>query len=182
MDSVIFNGKQYVMIYYQDDLLVTKESDSLDYVSKTLYGHIKIQIKTISKTETDNFEQLIRYVRGKNILQQEVKTLDCIETIYSNNFYNKEYPIFINGMSCFSFGEDVMVSYCYKMEPPKNTIFFLLEDENNTRICYEYYNTRNKRFIELGSFALYKDENESKNGVKFFPLTKIATRFRDFIL
>lgn len=179
MKLVTFNGKEYVHICYEDNNLITNEQDSLDYISKTLYGAIKIQVRTISEDKSDDLKELIRYVRGKNILQQEVRMLESEITTHIGNKYHREYPIYINGISCFSFGEDVFVSYCYKMESPLDYIFFLLEDFEGSKICYEYYNTRNRKFIELGSFALYK--NKKEDGVKFFPFTKIATRFQDFV-
>ena len=69
MKLVTFNGKEYVHICYEDNNLITNEQDSLDYISKTLYGAIKIQVRTISEDKSDDLKELIRYVRGTNILR-----------------------------------------------------------------------------------------------------------------
>lgn len=181
MTTMSFDGKEFVHICYQDNILKTKEADSLDYVSKTLYGHIKIQVKALSQTDSDEFEELIRYVQGDKILEQDLRVLQPIESFPINNYFYVDYPIYINGMSCFGNKKDVFTTYCYRMKPPKNSIFFLIEDEKGTRICYEYYNSRDRKFIEIGSFVIYENEDINNKGIRFFPLTKIATRMRDFV-
>ncbi len=180
MKKKIYNNTEYVLIQYEDNQLLTNDNDTLTYISQTLYGDVTIQIATISKTDDDYFLQVVRDIKDNHISDQNLTALhpSYVEGI-TDGFYTK-YLSETFTEDIFHKDENDFVSYCLQMKPPKERICFYIEDTSskngyneNIKICYEILNIRNRKFIELGSFAPYE------KGIKFFPFTKMATLFQD---
>lgn len=183
-----FEGKEYVLVTYENKVLTKTDADTLDYISETLYGDISFQMRCVLDVANPKVEQYIRSVKYNNptnkwnhyqILDQNLCFMHpCMTESKGEIGYTFNFPKYFLKDYHLSLTENNFLCLCYKCNRKFDSLRIYIEDsssilgKDNKRICYEF-EENNSNVLEVGAFSLYE------NGIKFFPNTRMALLFQD---